>query len=86
MGCGVWGGGALPSYPLVSPAATEGSANVAVICGVAVGVVLLPVLAGIGFFIHRRFIVGRRGGGPRFPSGKRADRDLRLPRAGVKVP
>ncbi|CAK6440653.1 unnamed protein product [Pipistrellus nathusii] len=33
---------------------TEGSANVAVICGVAVGVVLLPVLAGIGFFIHRR--------------------------------
>ncbi|XP_036300219.1 ephrin type-A receptor 2 isoform X2 [Pipistrellus kuhlii] len=33
---------------------TEGSANMAVIGGVAVGVVLLLVLAGIGFFIHRR--------------------------------
>ena len=28
----------------------------AVIGGVAVGVVLLLVLAGIGFFIHRRFV------------------------------
>ncbi|XP_036704704.1 ephrin type-A receptor 2 isoform X7 [Balaenoptera musculus] len=33
---------------------TEGSSNMAVIGGVAVGVVLLLVLAGIGFFIHRR--------------------------------
>ncbi|XP_031320000.1 ephrin type-A receptor 2 [Camelus dromedarius] len=33
---------------------TEGSGNMAVIGGVAVGVVLLLVLAGIGFFIHRR--------------------------------
>ncbi|KAK1340456.1 hypothetical protein QTO34_019026 [Cnephaeus nilssonii] len=32
----------------------EGSANMAVIGGVAVGIVLLLVLAGIGFFIHRR--------------------------------
>ncbi|XP_035922923.2 ephrin type-A receptor 2 isoform X1 [Halichoerus grypus] len=32
----------------------EGSGNMAVIGGVAVGVVLLLVLAGIGFFIHRR--------------------------------
>ncbi|XP_071473492.1 ephrin type-A receptor 2 isoform X2 [Marmota flaviventris] len=33
---------------------TEGSSNMAVISGVAVGVFLLLVLAGIGFFIHRR--------------------------------
>lgn len=33
---------------------TEGSANMAVIGGVAVGVVLLLVLAGVGLFIHRR--------------------------------
>nr|2K9Y_A Chain A, Ephrin type-A receptor 2 [Homo sapiens]2K9Y_B Chain B, Ephrin type-A receptor 2 [Homo sapiens] len=32
----------------------EGSGNLAVIGGVAVGVVLLLVLAGVGFFIHRR--------------------------------
>lgn len=42
----------------------------AVIGGVAVGVVLLLVLAGIGFFIHRRFAVGHRGGGPGFPVWK----------------
>lgn len=36
--------------------ATEGSANMAVIGGVAVGVVLLLALAGVGFFIHRRFV------------------------------
>nr|AAA82113.1 receptor-protein tyrosine kinase [Mus musculus] len=33
---------------------TEGSRNMAVIGGVAVGVVLLLVLAGVGLFIHRR--------------------------------
>ncbi|XP_070367069.1 ephrin type-A receptor 2 isoform X2 [Equus asinus] len=33
---------------------TEGSGNMAVIGGVAVGVLLLLVLAGIGLFIHRR--------------------------------
>uniref|UniRef100_A0A8C2MJ48 Ephrin type-A receptor 2 n=1 Tax=Cricetulus griseus TaxID=10029 RepID=A0A8C2MJ48_CRIGR len=33
---------------------TEGSANMAMIGGVAVGVVLLLGLAGVGFFIHRR--------------------------------
>ncbi|OBS67636.1 hypothetical protein A6R68_03797, partial [Neotoma lepida] len=33
---------------------TEGPANMAMIGGVAVGVVLLLVLAGVGFFIHRR--------------------------------
>uniref|UniRef100_A0A9L0JRD9 Ephrin type-A receptor 2 n=1 Tax=Equus asinus TaxID=9793 RepID=A0A9L0JRD9_EQUAS len=35
---------------------TEGSGNMAVIGGVAVGVLLLLVLAGIGLFIHRRFV------------------------------
>ncbi|XP_004603424.1 ephrin type-A receptor 2 [Sorex araneus] len=33
---------------------TEGSSNMAMVGGVAVGVLLLLVLAGIGFFIHRR--------------------------------
>lgn len=37
----------------------------AVIGGVAVGVVLLLVLAGIGIFIHRRFV----GALPRLPGG-----------------
>lgn len=36
--------------------ATEGSGNVAVIGGVAIGAVLLLVLAGIGCFIHHRFV------------------------------
>lgn len=40
----------------LSLAAMEGSSNMAVIGGLAVGVVLLLVLAGIGFFIHRRFV------------------------------
>lgn len=35
----------------------------AVVGGVAVGVALLLALAGIGFFIHRRF-VGTRGWAP----------------------
>lgn len=35
----------------------------AVIGGVAVSVVLLLVLAGIGVFIHRRFVAGPRGVG-----------------------
>uniref|UniRef100_A0A452RI15 Ephrin type-A receptor 2 n=1 Tax=Ursus americanus TaxID=9643 RepID=A0A452RI15_URSAM len=35
---------------------TEGSGNMAVFGGVAVGVVLLLVLAGIGIFIHRRSV------------------------------
>lgn len=55
--------GGLPYHQLVSPTAMEGSANMAVIGGVAVGIVLLLVLAGIGFFIHRRFVVGHRGVG-----------------------
>lgn len=64
VGCnGVWSWGGLPYHQLVSPTAMEGSANMAVIGGVAVGIVLLLVLAGIGFFIHRRFVVGHRGVG-----------------------
>ncbi|XP_029801760.1 ephrin type-A receptor 2 [Suricata suricatta] len=35
---------------------TEGSGNMAVIGGVVVGVLLLLVLAGIGVFLHRRFV------------------------------
>ena len=45
----------------------------AVVGGVAVGVVLLLVLAGIGFFIHRRF-VGTHG---RAPQGLRRDSGMR---------
>lgn len=36
--------------------AMEGSGNMAVIGGVAIGGVLLLVLVGIGFFIYRRFV------------------------------
>lgn len=46
-----WGGDIISSSPLT---AMEGSSNMAVIGGVAVGLVLLLMLAGIGFFIHRR--------------------------------
>lgn len=67
--------------------AAEGSGNMAVIGGVAVGAALLLVLAGIGCFIHRRFVglhtglltgLGRtrRGGSLRSLSGKRAESDL----------
>lgn len=55
--------GGLPCHQLVSPTAMEGSANVVVIVGVAVVIVLFLVLAGIGFLLHRRFVVGRRGVG-----------------------
>lgn len=49
------------SHPLVSfPTATEGSANMAMIGGVTVGLVLLLALAGIGLFIHRRFATSSR--------------------------
>lgn len=58
-------GGGLPADELFSPTATEGSGNMAVIGGVAVGVVLLVVLAGIGFFIHRRSVIAHAG----FPKG-----------------
>lgn len=51
------------------PTATGGSGNMAVVGGVAVGAVLLLVLAGIGFFIHRRF-VGTHG---QAPQGLRRD-------------
>lgn len=53
----VWGSFVTSGLPST---ATGGSGNMAVVGGVAVGVVLLLVLAGIGFFIHRRF-VGTRG-------------------------
>lgn len=42
----------------------------AMVGGVAVGVVLLLVLAGIGFFIHRRF-VGTVAGLPKDLGGTR---------------
>ncbi|XP_054190836.1 ephrin type-A receptor 2 isoform X6 [Homo sapiens] len=44
-------GSKVHEFQTLSP---EGSGNLAVIGGVAVGVVLLLVLAGVGFFIHRR--------------------------------
>uniref|UniRef100_A0A2R8ZB35 Ephrin type-A receptor 2 n=1 Tax=Pan paniscus TaxID=9597 RepID=A0A2R8ZB35_PANPA len=46
-------GSKVHEFQTLSP---EGSGNLAVIGGVAVGVVLLLVLAGVGFFIHRRFV------------------------------
>ncbi|KAF5922058.1 hypothetical protein HPG69_010509 [Diceros bicornis minor] len=50
----VWsmGGSLVISWSTLT--ATEGSGNMAMIGGVAVGVLLLLVLAGIGIFIHRR--------------------------------
>lgn len=74
-----WGGFLVISCSPLT--AMEGSGNVAVIGGVVVGVVLLLVLAGIGCFIHRRFVGAhtglhkglggmQRGGNFSFPSGK----------------
>lgn len=56
------------------PTATEGSANVAVIGGVAIGATLLLVLGGVGFFIYRRFVGLRwdpEGQEPQLPVWKR---------------
>lgn len=51
----IWGW-RLPVTKWSLPTATEGSGNVAVIGGVAVAIFLLLVLAGVGFFIHRRLV------------------------------
>lgn len=61
----IWRAGGSQLMSCSPPTATEGSGNMAVIGGVAVGVVLLLVLVGIGFFIHRRSVRAHAG----FPKG-----------------